>query len=892
MPSSSFSGRAVLISAFLLGVFAIAWVGFGFIGTSSWLALGMTVVIAVAYLVGALEIRRFRSASTGLAQALAHIPQPLNSLADWLARVPATLQNAVRQRVESGRGALPGLSLTPYLIGLLVMLGMLGTFLGMVVTFKGAVFALEGSADLGAIRGALAAPIKGLGISFGTSVAGVASSAMLGLMSAIARRERTDVARLLEQHTATALRPFTAAFIAAENRDHTFAALQRQADALPQVVTQLQALMEQVERRHQQLDQQLTARQDQFHREAAASYTGLGQSVAQALNESLSSSARVASDSIKPVVENAMAAIAQESTRLHERVGAAVQTQLTGLSTQFADTTGSVAEGWATALQNHARTSEQLVGGLGQALDQFNTSFEARAAQLLANVQRATAQQHSEQAQAEAQKQAAWTTALQGMASSLQAEWQQVGAHHLAQQQAVCQTLEHTASAIQHSASEQATRSMESMARLLARSEALVLARTESEAQWVQQHGQRMDQLAALWRSELSALRTEESTHLQTLRSEEAARGQAAAERLASLQTELAAQLQTLRADEASRQQATAEQAAALHRDISSQLQALRGEEATHLEALRSEEAARGQAAVDRLASLQTELAMQLQTLRAEEASRQQAAAEQLASLNRDITTQLQALRTEEATHLQALRSEEAARGKAAVQRLGELQEAVTEHLATLGTSLEAPMSRLLETASEAPKAVAEVIGQLRGEMSRLTERDNLALQERSELVAHISSLLQNVQQTTGEQRAAIESLVASATTVLNQTGAQFAQTLGAQAGRADEQTAQLATSTAELAALGQAFQQGVELFSSTNQKLVDGLQRVEGAIGQHMARSDEQLAYYVAQAREVIDLSISAQQGIVEDMRLLRASKPAAAKAAAPAAPAAQGAA
>ncbi len=802
----------LLIGAFLLGLFAIGWVGVGFVGSGSWLALGMTVAIAAAYLLGAQEIRRFRSASNGLAQALATIPQPLSSLADWLVRVPAPLQNAVRQRVESGRGALPGLALTPYFIGLLVMLGMLGTFLGMVVTFKGAVFALEGSADLGAIRGALAAPIKGLGLSFGTSVAGVASSAMLGLMSAIARRERIDVVRGLELQTAGALRPFTAAFIAAEGRDRTFAALQRQADALPQVVTQLQALMDQVERRHQQLDQQLTARQDQFYREAAAAYTSLGQSVAQTLNDSLSSSARVASDSIRPVVENAMAAIAQESTRLHERVSAAVQTQLTGLSTQFAATTGSVMESWQAALQQQARTSEQLVGGLGNALSEFNTSFEARATRLLANVQQATAQQHGEQAQAEAQRLAAWTSALQGMASSLQAEWQQVGAHNLAQQQAVCQTLEHTASAMQHSASEQATRSLESVTRLLAQSEALVQARTETEAQWTQQHGQRMDELAALWRSELSALR--------------------------------------------------------------------------------SEEAARGEAAVERLTSLHAELATQMQTLRAEEASRQQASAEQAAALHTAISTQLQTLRTEEATHLQTLRSEEAARGQAAVQRLGELQAAVTQHLATLGTSLEAPMSRLLETASEAPKAAAEVIGQLRGEMSRLTERDNLALQERTELVKHISTLLQNVQQTTGEQRAAIESLVASATTVLNQTGAQFAQTLGAQAGRADEQTAQLAISAAELAALGQAFQQGVQLFSSTNEKLVDGLQRVEGAIGQHMARSDEQLAYYVAQAREVIDLSISAQQGIVEDMRQLRASKSVAAKAAAPAAPAAQGAA
>ncbi|MDP3326494.1 MAG: DUF802 domain-containing protein [Hydrogenophaga sp.] len=844
MSSPSSSNRAPLTGAFLLGLLAIGWVGWGFVG-SNWLALGMTVLIAAVYLFGALEIRRFRSASTGLAQALAHIPQPLGSLADWLARVPAPLQNAVRQRVESGRGALPGLALTPYLIGLLVMLGMLGTFLGMVVTFKGAVFALEGSADLMAIRSALAAPIRGLGLSFGTSVAGVASSAMLGLMSAIARRERADVARRLEQQTAGALRPFTAA----QRQDNSFIALQRQADALPQVVTQLQALMEQVERRHQQLDEQLTARQDQFHREAAAAYTGLGQSVAQALNDSLSASARMAGESIQPVVESAMAAIAQESTRLHERVSAAVQTQLTGLSTQFAATTGSVAEGWASALQHHTRTSEQLVGGLGQALEQFNTSFEARAGQLLSNVQQATAQQHREQAQAEAQKLAAWTTALQGMASSLLAEWQQVGAANLAQQQAVCQTLEQTASAIQQSAAEQATRSMESVTRLLEKSDALVQARTEAEALWTEEHGQRMDELAALWRSELSALRNEESTHLQTLRSEETTRNQAAAERAAALHAELAEQLQTLR----------------------------------------NEEAARGQAAVDRLASLQTELAAQLQSLRADEASRQQTTVEQAAALHADIGTQLQALRTEEATHLQALRSEEAARGQAAVDRLSELQAAVTEHLATLGTSLEAPMSRLLETASEAPKAAAEVIGQLRGEMSRLTERDNLALQERSELVAHISSLLQNVQQTTGEQRAAIESLVASATTVLNQTGAQFAQTLGAQAGRADEQTAQMATSAAELAALGQAFQQGVERFSSTNEKLVEGLQRVEGAIGQHMARSDEQLAYYVAQAREVIDLSISAQQGIVEDMRSLRASKPALPNKAA--APVAQGA-
>jgi hypothetical protein len=118
----------------------------------------------------------------------------------------------VRQRIDGERVALPGPALTPYLVGLLVMLGMLGTFLGMVLTFKGAVFALEGSTDLQAIRTALAAPIKGLGLAFGTSVAGVATSAMLGLLSALARRERADVVRLLDQHLAAELRPLSHRF--------------------------------------------------------------------------------------------------------------------------------------------------------------------------------------------------------------------------------------------------------------------------------------------------------------------------------------------------------------------------------------------------------------------------------------------------------------------------------------------------------------------------------------------------------------------------------------------------------------------------------------------------------------------------------------------------------
>lgn len=47
-------------------------------------------------------------------------------------------------------------------------------------------------------------------------------------------------------------------------------------------------------------------------------------------------------------------------------------------------------------------------------------------------------------------------------------------------------------------------------------------------------------------------------------------------------------------------------------------------------------------------------------------------------------------------------------------------------------------------------------------------------------------------------------------------------------------------------------------------------LQQIESALEKSLARSDEQLAYYVAQAREVIDLSMMSQKQIVEELQQL----------------------
>ena len=108
--------------AFGVGALAVAWVAAGFFGSSNVLALAMTLVIASVYCFGALELRRFSKATASLTTALTAVPDNLTSLSGWLAGVHASLQNAVRLRIEGERVGLPGPSLTPYLVGLLVML--------------------------------------------------------------------------------------------------------------------------------------------------------------------------------------------------------------------------------------------------------------------------------------------------------------------------------------------------------------------------------------------------------------------------------------------------------------------------------------------------------------------------------------------------------------------------------------------------------------------------------------------------------------------------------------------------------------------------------------------------------------------------------------------------
>jgi hypothetical protein len=230
------------------------------------------------------------------------------------------------------------------------------------------------------------------------------------------------------------------------------------------------------------------------------------------------------------------------------------------------------------------------------------------------------------------------------------------------------------------------------------------------------------------------------------------------------------------------------------------------------------------------LGAMATTLSQEWEQAGARTASRQQEICETLAQTARDITAQTQA-------H-------------------------ASDTIAEIG--------RLVQAASEAPKAAAEVVAELRQKLSDSMVRDTAMLQERSRLLETLETLLDAVNHASTEQRTAVDALVATSADLLERVGTRFTDKIELETGKLGSVAAQVTGSAVEVASLGEAFGAAVQVFGESNDKLVAHLQRIETALDKSLARSDEQLAYYVAQAREVIDLSVMSQKQIVEDLQQL----------------------
>lgn len=606
------------IAVFLVGFIAVGWIGVGYVGSNPLGAL-VAALIGACYLAGAVELQRYRRATHTLRDALAGLDDVPPALGPWLERLHPSLRSPVRLRIEGARMALPTPAMTPYLVGLLVLLGMLGTLLGMMATLRGTGVALESATDLQAIRGSLAAPVKGLGFAFGTSIAGVASSAMLGLLSALCRRERLLVVQRLDARIATTLRPYSQA----HQRDEAFKLLQQQTASLPVLVERLEAMMAAMERQNLSASERQLANQEAFHSRTEAVYARLASSVEQSLRDSVTESARAAGAAFQPVVESTMAALARETAALHDTVTQSVHRQLDGLSGHLDASSRSVTGAWKDAVAEATVVFREGGASMLQAVQQSQANLEATLAAR------------------DAERLAAWTDALAATAAELNGRIDRSGEEAANRQKDICDTLARTA--------------------------AEVAERTQAHAS-------------------------------HTI----------------------------------------------------------------------------------------------------------------------------------------------------------------------------AEVSRLVDAATEAPRIAAQVVAELREKLSESMVRDTAMLEERSRLLATLETLLDAVNHASTEQRTAVDALVATSADLLDRVGSRFAEQVEAETGKLANIAAGITGSATEVANLGESFGAAVEAFGKSNESLMERLDRIAGALDASLARSDEQLAYYVAQAREVVDLSVLSQKQIIEDMQRL----------------------
>lgn len=635
--------RLFSLLALCAGAAVIGWTATTFIHQNT-LALGVTITIAVVFLVGCFEMWRYQYATQSLSCALDDINEPTSDLESWLSKIDASVRDSARLRIKGEHVGLPVPVLTPYLIGLLVMLGLLGTFIGMVDMLQGAVTALKGSSELEAVRAGLAAPIGGLGLAFGTSVAGVAASAALGLISTLSRRDRLAASRYLDRKISQVFHDFSLL----RKREQTFEVMQSQAQLMPEVSQRLIGLSDHLETFCKDLGERLLENQQGFNESVDRHFSDLTESVSQALKENLTENVRRSTELVEPALMALSDQVATQMQSTQQVLTQSVNEQVEKMGETMMAQSDALAEHWQSGLQAQQQSNEAVAATIAKQL-------EATSAELVENSNEANQS------------------------------------------------------------------SMHKLVQLLEQSQAMVEAREAAEAQWLSEQNSRLE------------------------------------------------------------------------------------------------------------------------------------------SVGNALTAQFS-----------GLRDEEAERGERSAQRLESLQASMSDQLEKLSQSLETPMKSLIDSATEAPKAAAQVISQMREEVSQSVERDNQLLTECTSILSDLSGLREGWQTSAESQVKAVELLVAESHQIMQSNAEQLTQHSESEAARLTQLSEQMTANTAEMTALGETFSVAVNHYGDANQQLVENLVKIDEALQASAHRSDEQMQYYVAQAREIIDHTMLSHQQLMDQLRAI----------------------
>jgi hypothetical protein len=816
----------------------------------------LVYVIGAAFLGGVVELWLRARAAERLSGEVASLSGAMSeaALLEALAQSGSPTVREADAAWRAGRiSGPPAAGFTPYLVSLVVMVGLLGTFLGFVDTLAGARAAIAGSPDLDTLKSGLAQPLAGLGRAFGVSLAGVGASAALGAAAAVARRielrAHGSLRRLLTTRLA-AQGPTARQLVALE-------ALSAQADALPAAA----AALERAVTRLDAVGPALDAAQDRSAQRVAATLEttlrGLQSEIGQGFERS-TASAHEAMLSLGGVAAERLAeagaaaferwATAQaEVTRARhaweqaegERLGAALEA--------VAERAGEHELSRAARLEAHV---EAVVGRLEVAQIGAQQADVARLAAFEAQVGAVVGRLEVAQVAAQ-QADAARLAAFEARLSSVVSEVQRA-LDGVAETQAAQATRQAVEDERRTALLLDAQRATQASGETLA---ALVEATRASAAQAVNALPAQLDRLGvALEQVErAAAARLHDAAVVE-------------AERLDRATARVEARLDVAT-------EAVADRAASLQSDLASSVAAAE----VHARSLRAT-----------LAEVELAAAQRLDAAQADAAAR--------------LSTTVQALSTELVAQFDRFIEAQSARAGEAATVIARLDASLSEHLTALGAGLAEPLRAVVVAAHEAPAAAARMVeaAAARATAAHDAEAAHLERVQANEAarVTQTHALLERLAGLEARVESAVdaqaERLAAFEARLITERGASaealarslvdHATSLGAGldgTGVLVREAAELVKSGgAELSAVAGLFADSVDRYREANEHwrrtlvgLEEALQRGGGGEG---GETGQLLGHYLDQTREIFGDTLRFQRELFSELRALRGGPPA----------------
>ena len=153
-----------------------------------------------------------------MAAILSSRSNPMNGPMTLSAQLMRGILDSIAMRLDEAR------DISRYITGLLVFLGLLGTFWGLIATVSSVGSVIQGlkatgdaSSMFDSLRAGLAAPLSGMGISFSSSLFGLAGSLVLGFLDLQSSQAQNRFYTELEDWLSTTVDDAAAAPVAAGN---------------------------------------------------------------------------------------------------------------------------------------------------------------------------------------------------------------------------------------------------------------------------------------------------------------------------------------------------------------------------------------------------------------------------------------------------------------------------------------------------------------------------------------------------------------------------------------------------------------------------------------------------------------------------------------------------